>query len=82
MFLERQQQAQGAKGEESRENSRNWAPSRQNPQRPQTSSSPCIISETVNMMDFAPMIRLYYTMQLTFRKKDYPNRADLITQAF
>lgn len=46
---------------------------------PKVIYTPCIISKTVNMMDFAPMIRLYYIIQLTFRKKDYLSRSDLIT---
>lgn len=32
----------------------------------------CIISETVNIMDFPPIIRLYYIGQLILRKRDYP----------
>ena len=41
--------------------------------------TPCISPKTVNMTDFASLIRLYYMTYLTVRKGDYPDRPGLTT---
>lgn len=87
VFLEQEQQAQGAVGERRKEGGKfqKLGPSWQNPKRrqgrhPCVVYTPCIMPQTVNMVDFVPMIRLYYIIQLAFRKKDYLSRSDLINE--